>query len=268
MNRFFLDDSQHIWDSTWSSSRVHWSLCSGRGCTLIWSDWKCCGFKPTRHCKVSTLKCTTPGSVLLIAVSCKKTWTLGAVEKLKTQGSKKKLQRFFERTQSSVWMNRCSCLRIYTQPRNLSSGDRSGPVDPGISGDGQQSDSSASWVRRVGTAPAHDLCGRTLDMWLPDLWSEDKLPIRQASDCGLWRAAWPGLCPGLAGDGRGTLGDPGQLEAAGEAMLCDEGNGLPSMWPASRKISLHVIFFAELFRNSLHFEKTDFLLTLWHELVR
>jgi len=88
--------------------------------------------------------------------------------------------------------------------------------------EGQQSSSNASWVRSVGTAPAQDLGGNTLDIWVPILWSEA---------CGLCSAAWLGFCPGLTGDGLGTLGDPGQLEAAGEAILWEDGKGLPSIWP-------------------------------------
>lgn len=53
----------------WSSSNVHWSLCSGRGVTLMCRDWRCWGFSSTRHWRVSTLKWTTPGSLLGIAVS-------------------------------------------------------------------------------------------------------------------------------------------------------------------------------------------------------
>lgn len=105
--------------------------------------------------------------------------------------------------------------------------------------DGQQSSSRASCVRSVGTAPAQDLCGNTLDMWLPVLWSEA---------CGLCNAAWPGPCPGL-GEGLGTLGDPGQLEAAGEAMLWEAGKGLPSIWPGNRRINIknkHVLFVVQL----------------------
>ena len=45
------------------SSAVHCSLLSGSGETLIWSDCRCWGFRPTRHCSDSTLKFTTPGSV-------------------------------------------------------------------------------------------------------------------------------------------------------------------------------------------------------------
>lgn len=45
---------------------------------------------------------------------------------------------------------------------------------------------------------------------LPVLWS----------DCGLCMMGWlPGDWPGLAGEGRGILGDPGQLDAAGDAIL-------------------------------------------------
>lgn len=58
----------------------------------------------------------------------------------------------------------------------------------------------------------------------PGLWSA----------CGLCRAECPvppGDCPGRAGEGRGMLGEPGQLDVAGEAMLWDEGNGLPSVCP-------------------------------------
>lgn len=29
-------------------------------------------------------------------------------------------------------------------------------------------------------------------------------------------------------------GDAGQLEAAGEVMLWDDGNGLPSVWPVNQ----------------------------------
>jgi len=47
----------------------HWSLYSGSGWTLMWRDCKCCWFNPTLHCKLSTLKCTTPGSVLLMLVN-------------------------------------------------------------------------------------------------------------------------------------------------------------------------------------------------------
>ena len=107
-------------------------------------------------------------------------------------------------------------------PKNLSSGERSGPGNPEGCGEGQQSNSRASWVRSVGTAPAHERWGSTLEIWVPALWSEA---------CGLCNAACPGLCAGRAGDGLGTLGDPGQLEAAGEAMLCEDGNGLPSICP-------------------------------------
>lgn len=59
-------------------------------------------------------------------------------------------------------MNRWRLRRMYTQPRNLSSGHSSGP---GISfcgcGQGQHNVSKASCVNSVGTAPAHDLAGRT-----------------------------------------------------------------------------------------------------------
>lgn len=41
----------------------------------------------------------------------------------------------------------------------------------------------------------------------------------------------PGDCPGRAGEGLGTLGEPGQFDVAGEAMLCELGNGLPSVCP-------------------------------------
>lgn len=53
------------------------------------------------------------------------------------------------------------------------------------------------------------------------------------SACGLCINGWPpGEWPGRAGDGLGILGDPGQFEAAGEAILCDdEGKGLPSVCP-------------------------------------
>jgi hypothetical protein len=51
------------------SSAVHCSLWSGSGETLIWSDCRCWGFRPTRHCSVSTLKFTTPGSVVGIPVN-------------------------------------------------------------------------------------------------------------------------------------------------------------------------------------------------------
>lgn len=39
----------------------------------------------------------------------------------------------------------------------------------------------------------------------------------------------PGDWPGLAGDGRGILGDPGQFDAAGDVILWELGNGLPSV---------------------------------------
>lgn len=62
---------------------------------------------------------------------------------------------------------------------------------------------------------------------IPGLWS------------GLCRARWgcPGDCPGLAGEGRGMPGEAGQVEAAGEVILCD-WNGLPSVCPAKLYIKL------------------------------
>lgn len=48
----------------------HWSLYSGSGWTLMWRDWKYCWFSPTLHCRLSTLKCTMPCSVVLILVNC------------------------------------------------------------------------------------------------------------------------------------------------------------------------------------------------------
>lgn len=74
----------------------------------------------------------------------------------------------------------------------------------------------------VGTAPAQDRCGSTRDRWLP---------VLRSDCCGLCIIGWPpGDCPGRAGDGRGILGDPGQLDAPGEERL-DGGNGLPSVCP-------------------------------------
>lgn len=62
---------------------------------------------------------------------------------------------------------------------------------------------------------------------LPALWSA----------CGLCIIGWPpGDCPGLAGEGRGILGEPGQLEAAGDAILCEDGNGLLSLCPKEKNI--------------------------------
>ena len=71
-------------------------------------------------------------------------------------------------------------------------------------------------------APAHDRCGRTRET--------DPMPTPPGLDpspCGLrWLLE---DCPGLAGDGRGIPGDPGQVLGAGEVILWD-GNGLCSMW--------------------------------------
>jgi hypothetical protein len=75
-------------------------------------------------------------------------------------------------THSSFWMNLCSCLRRYRQPRKRSRGHGSsgllGPDPPPLGGKGAgvQSKSKASWVSKVGMAPAHDLCGSTLDRWV------------------------------------------------------------------------------------------------------
>ena len=32
------------------------------------------------------------------------------------------------------------------------------------------------------------------------------------------------------------LGDPGQLDAAGEVILCEAGKGLPSVWPKQKQV--------------------------------
>ena len=87
---------------------------------------------------------------------------------------------------------------------------------------GVHSASKASCVRIVGMAPAQDRCGRTRET--------DPIPTPlglEPSPCGLrWLLE---DCPGLAGDGRGIPGDPGQVLGAGEVILWD-GNGLCSMW--------------------------------------
>lgn len=60
---------------------------------------------------------------------------------------------------------------MYTQPRNLSSGDSSGPGRCCGWGEGEHNRSRASWVNNVGTAPAHERWGRTRDRWLTPKWT-------------------------------------------------------------------------------------------------
>jgi len=85
----------------------------------------------------------------------------------------------------------------------------------------------------VGTAPAHERCGKTRDMDGVGAAAAAALAAASAwtAPCGLrWLAETP---PGRAGDGRGIPGDPGQAFGAGDAKL-DAGNGLST----SKQVSL------------------------------
>lgn len=136
-------------------------------------------------------------------------------------------------TGNSAWMKRCRCRRIETQPKNLSSGLSSGPVISFCGcGLGRHSVPSASCVSTVGTAPAHDRAGRTRDKCGACTGKKQRnrrfrFGHRTACSCShslcgcnLCSVLWPGL-----GDGRG-IGDPGQLDAAGDIAA----NGLLSGW--------------------------------------
>jgi hypothetical protein len=72
-------------------------------------------------------------------------------------------------------MNLCSWRRMYTQPRNLSSGESSGPGRCCGWGEGEHNRSRASWVNNVGTAPAQDRCGSTRERWLMPEWTDTVL---------------------------------------------------------------------------------------------
>lgn len=99
-----------------------------------------------------------------------------------------------------------------TQPKKRSNGLISGPVISLLGcGLGRQSVSNASCVSNVGTAPAHERFEGTRDIADEVAVLPPELPLDLCS------GLWPGR-----GDGRGILGEPGQLVLAGDMAVNGE----------------------------------------------
>merc|ERR1719154_495146 len=121
--------SKNFWMMrSWSD--CHWLGSSGA--TLRWRDWnELSGLMDTLHCRFSTLKAITLGSLVSMLV------------------------RY-----SSLLIICCSCRLMKTQPRNLCKGDtRPQLLEPGR-GLGRHNSSNALAVRGVGMAAAQSLWGK------------------------------------------------------------------------------------------------------------